>query len=177
MHSSPRLAYHRGQRRSIYRGAGPQDDKGLDRFAPFLVRYTDHGCCCDFRVRAESVLHLGWIDVEASRDDEVFLAIHQVVVALLVAVSHIASVQPAVRKGLGSSLGLLPIARHEKRSLHADFADLASASDIAPFVVALRKRQHQIRRFCLAVYLNEARAEHLQGLPDALWCHRSSAVD
>src|ERR1700730_6850976 len=56
-------------------------------------------------MRVEDSLHLCWIDVDAARDDHVDLAIADEVIALIVAIRHIAHREEAVVKALTGGLG------------------------------------------------------------------------
>jgi hypothetical protein len=81
-----------------------RDDDGVDALAPVGVRKADDGALGDGGMEGDGVLDLSRIDVLATGDDHVLEAVDDVEVALIVEVSAVAGVHPAVADG---SPGLL----------------------------------------------------------------------
>src|SRR5262249_50296266 len=81
-----------------------QHEDRMYALAPFGVGQADHRDLLDLVVRPEKVLDLGWIDVLATRDDHVALAVDQEIVAVGIAAGHVAHRAPAVAKRLGGLL-------------------------------------------------------------------------
>ena len=73
----------------------------------------------------ENFLHLARVNVEAAGDDQVLLAVHDVVVSRLVAPGDVAGVEPAVAKHLRRFSGLVPITLHHLRAADGDFTRFA----------------------------------------------------
>src|SRR6266496_6187350 len=69
----------------------------------------------------ENFLYLARVDVEAAGDDQVLLAVHDVVVSRLVAPGDVAGVEPAAAKHLSCFRGLVPITLHHLRAADGDF--------------------------------------------------------
>ena len=82
----------------------------------------------------EDLLDLTGVDVEAAPDDEVLLAVDDVVVAVVVHPGHVAGLEPAVDEGGGRLVGLVPVALHDIVTPDGDLAVLAG-SHVAPVVV------------------------------------------
>src|SRR5439155_537093 len=106
-------------------GAVLQDDEGFDRFPAIFIRHTHDRRFFDLRMLEEHFFHLARVNVEAAGDDHVLLAVHDVVVARLVAPGDVASVEPAVAKHLRGFNGLVPITLHHLRAADDDFARFA----------------------------------------------------
>jgi hypothetical protein len=86
-------------------GPGTQGDHGGDLLAEEIVANPDDGGLGDGGVLVEDLLDLPWVDVVAAADDEVLLAVDDVVVAVAVHPGQIAGVQPAVHDGLRGGVG------------------------------------------------------------------------
>ena len=95
----------------------------------YAVHCTDH------------ILDLARIDVEATGDDHVLLAINQMQIAVLVEPADVPGVQPTIAEHLGGFLRPLPISFHHKCPANADFARLPIARGSALVV-----EQRQIQR-------------------------------
>src|ERR1700722_6317080 len=105
------------------------DDDGLDRFAPALIGNPDNGDICDVRMMKERVLDFSGIDILSARHDHLLDAVVDVEIALLVEISRIARVQPAVDNGPGGNGLILPIALRHDWPPDNHFADFARLAD------------------------------------------------
>src|SRR5438128_4967575 len=108
--------------------------EGLRDLAGFVVALADHAGVGDRGVFAEDGLHLGRPDAESLVLDELLLAIDDEDVPLLVLLADIARIEPAVADHIRRVLGLVPIAAHHLRALHADLADLIRRERSRPAV-------------------------------------------
>ena len=73
-------------------------------------------------------LDLARINILASGNDHVFFAVDDKQVALIVEITEVARMHPAIANRLLCRLRIVPIALHDDRGMHADFADLANAA-------------------------------------------------
>ena len=78
-------------------------------------------------VFVQDFVHLAGIDVVPAHDDQILLAVHDIVVAVLVVVGDVAGMQPAVAQGGGGLLGAVPVALHDLRPAHQHLAFLTRA--------------------------------------------------
>ncbi len=72
-------------------------------------------------------LHLPRINIESPADDEVFYAVDDIKIPVLVEIPHIAGVQPPPSKYIDVFLGSVGIAGHHLRSAHTYLAALVEA--------------------------------------------------
>src|SRR3954463_13959614 len=77
-------------------GPGLERDRRPDLLAEGLVRDADHRRLADVRVLVDDLLDLARVDVEAAADDDVLLAVDDVVVAIVVDARDVAGAKPAV---------------------------------------------------------------------------------
>ena len=98
-------------------------DEGAGRFAPLLVGAGDHRRFHDGRVFVEGVFHFDGGDVLATGDDDVLQTVLDLHVAVGVADSKVAGVEPAAGKGLGSRLRIFQVALHHGVAAHEDLAN------------------------------------------------------
>ncbi len=87
-----------------------RDDQGLDRLAPSLVRNTDDGHFRHSGMGEQRILHLDRRHVLTARDDDVFLAIDDRQVELVVDPTAIARMEPTALECLGRLGRLIPVA-------------------------------------------------------------------
>src|SRR3954447_10046380 len=73
-----------------------QRDRRADLLAQLGMRHPDHGRLAHRGVLVEDLLDLARIDVVATADDHVLLAVDDEEVAVLVDLCHVAGVEPAV---------------------------------------------------------------------------------
>src|SRR5262249_52133416 len=106
--------------------ARPELDCGVHALAPLVVGHAEHGRVLDHRVTVERVLDLGRIDVHATGDDHVALAIADVDEALRVHVGHVADGEPVAADGVPRRLGILVVLVEDARiAAHVELAGLA----------------------------------------------------
>src|SRR3984893_6594301 len=112
--------------RMIEQGSGvearPAGDDGMDPVAPALVGKADHRRLDDTRKSQKHILHFARIDIVATRDQHVVLAIEDVEKAVTVHPADVAGMQPAVAKDLRGLLRAVPVTGH---GLRADADNLA----------------------------------------------------
>ena len=96
-----------------------------DLFAQRLVRDAEHRRLADGRVLVEHLLELARIDVVATADDQVLLAIDDEVIAVLVDRRDVPGVKPARAHHLARGVVPIPIALHHEWSAHHELAWLA----------------------------------------------------
>ena len=106
------------------------DDGGSD-LAEALVRQADDRHVLDRLVVMEKVLHLHRIDVLATADDDVLLAVDQVDEAFFILARHVAGEQPAVFEHSGGGFRIAVVALHDPGSLDGQLADLARGDRVA----------------------------------------------
>src|SRR6266404_7117691 len=93
--------------------------------AAIWIVYTDHCGFLHCRVSEQHVFNFRGIDVEAAHQDQVFLALDDVEVTILVHARHVARVKPTVANSLSRLLGFVPVALHHLRATDAQLALLA----------------------------------------------------
>ena len=79
----------------------------------------------DLRVAHEEALDLNRVQVLTAGDDDVLLAVHQIVEAFLVLARHVAGVEPALLDRFLGGLRILVVLLHDARALDAELADLS----------------------------------------------------
>ena len=67
-----------------------QDDHGVNRLSPLIVRNADRGHVLDPGMSAKNLLHFGRIDVQSAADDHVALPVGEMETAVRVATGHVA---------------------------------------------------------------------------------------
>eukprot|EP01022_Parablepharisma_sp_SALTPOND_P026277 TRINITY_DN6262_c0_g1_i7.p1 TRINITY_DN6262_c0_g1~~TRINITY_DN6262_c0_g1_i7.p1 ORF type:complete len:1136 (+),score=309.67 TRINITY_DN6262_c0_g1_i7:451-3858(+) len=105
-------------------GAVGQLDKGLDLLlaGAQLRGHPDHRRFLDELVGVKHRLDLGGADQLAPAADDFLFAAHEVDVAFIVAVAHVAGVDPAVPLGLGGLGRVAVVLQHHRRVLDDDLA-------------------------------------------------------
>ncbi len=103
----------------------PENDQGLGGLAPDRIRDPDHCGLRHGRVTRQCELHLPRVDIQAAHQDQVRLAIHDVVVAVRVHPSQIAGVIPAVAQGLGRLFRAAEVPLHHVGTTGHDLSNLA----------------------------------------------------
>src|ERR1700757_683317 len=101
------------------------DDDGVHRFAPVLVRDSDHDDVGHRGMGDEDLFHLARIDVVSARDDHVLGAIEQKKVAVRVEHPYVAGVEPAAANGGGGRPGGVALGAHHDVSAGHDLAGFA----------------------------------------------------
>src|SRR5450755_1922509 len=71
-------------------------DERLDLLAHALRRNADDRRLDDRRIGGEHLFNVAWIDVEATANDQILLALKNVEVAIFFYTSHIADIHPAL---------------------------------------------------------------------------------
>src|SRR5690606_38113897 len=122
------------QRRRLQPAAAAQHDDRAHRFAPFVIRHTDHRAFGDIGVGQYRLLDFARINVFTAGNDHVFLAVDQVQEVLIVEAAHVAGVAPAVAEGRQRGRVVVPVAAHDGGRLDDDFAGLA-ARQLAAIVI------------------------------------------
>ncbi|MCY1262804.1 hypothetical protein D9M70_110930 [compost metagenome] len=102
------------------------NDENLDRLARLFVRHTDGRALQHARQSGQHVFELVRVHVETGHQDHVFLAIDNAHEAIGLDQRDVAGLQPAfaVEDFIRGFLAL-PVALHDLRPLHAQFADFA----------------------------------------------------
>ena len=70
-------------------------------------------------------VHLAGVHVVAAHDNHVLFAVYYIEVAVIVHGCQVARVQPAIAQCAGAFVGPAPVAVHDLRALHDQFAHLA----------------------------------------------------
>src|SRR5947209_20401683 len=91
---------------------GGGGDEGDHLLAVAGIRAADHCRHLDCGMLEQGVLDIAGVDVEATTDDQVLLAVDDEQVAVLVEIAEIAGVQPAVTQRLAAGLGRTPVSLH-----------------------------------------------------------------
>src|SRR5690606_15069419 len=112
------------------RVAGFLDDPGLHRLATTGVRHAGDGHFENRRVLGQHLFYLARVDVEATGDDHILLAIFDVEVAVLVHPGDVAGVEPAIAQAVGRFRGHLPVAGHHAGAADDQLAGLAHRHDL-----------------------------------------------
>ncbi|MND63791.1 hypothetical protein D3C80_551090 [compost metagenome] len=138
------------------------DHHAMHRLAPLLAGDANHRTHQYRRMAGNHVLDLCRVHVLAAADDHVLEAVDDVDVALLVHVSAVTGEQPAPAQGLGGFFGLVPVALHDVRAAHDDFAHGATGyftalcvDDLDVHAIATaphRTRQATVPRFKAVVF-------------------------
>src|SRR5215469_1136480 len=115
-------------------GTRLERDSGANLFPELRMGQPDHGDLRDGRMLVQDFLDLTRVHVVTAPDDEVLLAVDNVVVAVLVYPRHVSSAEPAVFDRLRGGIGLPPVALHHVVAADGDLADLALRNRL-PFVV------------------------------------------
>ena len=79
----------------------------------------------DCVVLTDEILNLNGIEVFATTDDDIFLAVYKEIEAILVLHCHIAGEEPAVLQNFGSGLLIIIVALHDTGPFDDEFADFA----------------------------------------------------
>jgi len=90
------------------------------------MRATDHGSLGNGLVPVEHLFHHARVDVHPVHNDQIFNAVNDVKIVILVFSSKVAGAEPFPEKRLCCFLRMLPVAFHHIRAAHADFADLST---------------------------------------------------
>src|SRR5215216_1971696 len=101
-----------------------QHDHGANRFTPYVVRDTDDRKVFHLRMGSKQFFHLGRIDVLATADDHVALAVREIVVTLPVPPGHVSDRAVRATKRGGGLVGQVPVSTERIRSARIEFAYL-----------------------------------------------------
>ena len=107
----------------------------------------------------EGLFDIVWIDVEAAANNEVFLALDNIEVAIFVKASHIACIQPAIAQGGLGGTGHVVIAFHDVGATRDDLAHLANGN--RPVVLIHNLDLHICDGFANRTGLTR----HIKGMP------------
>src|ERR1017187_1484726 len=110
------------------------DDERFDRLSPLVVGHADDGALLNLHRGHNAGLALGAVDIKATADNHVLLAIHDIHVAMLVDVSDIAGVMPAVAANFSSGLRQVVVAGSDQRAAGYDFSGLMRREDATGIV-------------------------------------------
>ena len=114
--------------------AGTGHHIGLEHFtAGGMLDAHGHGLG-HFGVLVQDLVHFAGVNVVTAHDDQILLAVHDVVVAFFVVVGDVAGMQPAVGQGGGRLFGTVPVALHDLRTAHQHLALLIGAQDMVAVV-------------------------------------------
>ena len=73
----------------------------------------------------EEILNLNRIDILAAGDDDILLAIHQIVKSVFILLGHVSGIQPAVlRQNLRCCFGIFVIFDHDRRPANCKLTHL-----------------------------------------------------
>ncbi len=98
-----------------------------------LIGKTDNCDILNCEVSLQEVLNLNRIEVLASCDDDVLLAVDEPIEAFVILLRHVTRVEPAVDERLGRRLRVVVVASHEARTLDAQLADFTLTHLMAVF--------------------------------------------
>src|SRR5699024_11759755 len=102
--------------------------------APLRVGPADHRDLGDLGVPVEHLLDLGGVHVLPARDDHVFLAVDDPVIALVVTGGQIAGEEPTADNRLGGGGGAVPVADEHVRPADRQLPDLTGGHGRSPIV-------------------------------------------
>src|SRR5262245_24750862 len=117
------LTTERNEVYCIHRLPRTWDYNRVYRFPPRRVGYPENGSFQDRWVLVEDFFDLGTVDVLTTGDDHVLGTINEENVALGIHTTEIAAVIPPVTQGVGGLFGFVPVALHDIRATHDDFAN------------------------------------------------------
>src|SRR5215469_1962428 len=109
----------------INRVAGAEGNSGDGNFAIYRVGCTDDASFEDRWMLVKCLFHFLWRDVGPASNNELLEAALKLVVAVLVAGSQIAGVQPAVFEQTFGGMGIVPVANAIGGAANKDFPGLA----------------------------------------------------
>src|SRR5215813_11780479 len=101
------------------------DHNRVHRFTPRRIGHPEDGGFQDSRMLVEDFFDLGTVDVLAAGDDHILGTIDEENVALSIHATEIAAVIPPMTESVGGLFRFVPVALHDIRAAHDDFADLA----------------------------------------------------
>src|ERR1039458_2525662 len=110
------------------------NDESFDRISPRMVGHADDSAFEHLRQGHDARLDLGAVNVKTAADNHVFLAVHDVNVAVFVDVSDIASVMPAVAANFSSGLRQVVVSGSDQRAAGYDFSGLMRREDATGIV-------------------------------------------
>src|ERR1039458_383650 len=102
------------------------NDESFDRISPRMVGHADDSAFEHLRQGHDARLDLGAVNVKTAADNHVFLAVHDVNVAVFVDVSDIASVMPAVAANFSSGLRQVVVSGSDQRRSEEHTSELQS---------------------------------------------------
>ena len=114
--------------------AGTGHHIGLEHFTSGgMLDAHGHGLG-HFGMLVQDLVHFARVDIVAAHDDQIFFAVHDIIVALFVVVGDVAGMQPAVGQGGGRLFGTVPVALHDLRTAHQHLALLIGAQNMVAVV-------------------------------------------
>jgi hypothetical protein len=102
------------------------------RLSPLLVRDTNYGHILDLGMRPNNLLHFGWVDVFPAADDHIAFAVGEIIIAVLVAMGHVANCAICAPERLSGLLRQSPVASKRVRRARIEFTDFA-VDDLVTF--------------------------------------------
>jgi hypothetical protein len=106
-----------------FRAQGDDRQYGL---SPLLIRDPDSGSLKHHWVSIENILDLTKVNVLAAGDNQVFFAIHNEEIPILIEIADVAGVAPPASQCISGRLGIHPISLHHRRAAHHNLSPLAS---------------------------------------------------
>src|SRR5215212_2439641 len=121
------------------RGAGPAHAERHRRFAPLIAWDADHRHVDHVRMLQQQHLDVGGIDIEATGDDHVLLAVEQDDETVLVDATHVARLEEELAlvvepEQIARLVGLLVVALHHQLGAAGKLAHLALRQHLALLV-------------------------------------------
>ena len=150
------------------------DDEGLRHLAEVLVVDADRRGLGHGRMRSERVLDLARVDVEATDDHDILLAIDERQRAIGAVHRDVAGVQPAVTQGVRRLVGHLPVAAHHlwptnQQLTRAPRRNVLAGIEIDAAHIGTRDRRADASRdgsACVSVERERGPLRHAVALPD-----------
>ncbi len=99
-----------------------------------MVGQPDHRRILDRFMRAQKVFDLHRINVLSARDNDIFLAVHQIDKAVFIHLRHVAREQPAVFQDFGRGFGIVVVTLHHAVPFDAKLAHIALLHGVAVFI-------------------------------------------
>ena len=100
-------------------------------FAETLIRESDDRNILDRLIRMQEVFDLRRINIFTAGNNDILLAVYQIVEAVLVALCHIACIEPSFNiQNFSRSNRIIKVAGHDTRTINGEFSDLLALSSM-----------------------------------------------
>src|ERR1700730_6376504 len=119
-----------------------QHDYRLDGLTPTLVGNTDHRGVGHARMSHESLFHLAAIYVLPATDNHVLFSVGEIDEAVLVGITHVAGVKPAVAQCRDAGNTIVPVPHHILWRTQADLPNAARHDLLLMLVNDSHTRRH-----------------------------------